>query len=78
MELFAQSSLGLCRLDLQGNFTWVNQQMCAITGYSMAKLLDLRVPDVTHPDDRDADGEMFQRVIQGDQPAYHIDKRYVR
>ena len=76
---FEMASIGMAQADPHnGRFLRVNQKMCAITGYSEEELLKMRVRDVTHPEDREADGKMFQRVIRGSQPDYQIEKRYIR
>ena len=49
-----------------------------MTGYSESELLGLRVSDITHPEDRAADWEAFQRVVRGEAPSYRIEKRYLR
>jgi PAS domain S-box-containing protein len=77
--MFEMASIGMAQADPHtGRFLRVNQKMCAITGYSAEELLQKRVRDITHPDDRAADGQLFQRVIRGAQPDYQIEKRYIR
>ena len=76
--MFELASIGMAQADPHtGRFLRVNRQLSAMTGYSPAELLQLRVRDLTHPDDRAADGELFQRVIRGDLPSYQIEKRYI-
>lgn len=71
--------IGMAQADPRtGKWLGVNPKMCAITGYSESELLGLRVPDITHPEDREADGEAFQRVVRGESPSYRIEKRYLR
>ena len=38
----------------------------------------MRIPEITHPDDRQQDWELFQRVVRGEAPDYRLEKRYVR
>lgn len=76
--MFELASVGMAQADPHtGRFLRVNRQLSAMTGYTAAELLQLRVRDLTHPDDRAVDGQLFQRVIRGDLPAYHIEKRYI-
>ena len=56
----------------------MNKKYCAITGYTAEELLDLRVADVTHPEDRQDDDEAFRRVVRGEATDYRMEKRYVR
>ncbi|SPE63388.1 putative Histidine kinase [Verrucomicrobia bacterium] len=77
--MFEVASIGMAQADVHtGRWLRVNQEMCAITGYSAEELLQMRVPDITHPDDRQQDWELFQRVVRGDVPDYRLEKRYVR
>jgi signal transduction histidine kinase/CheY-like chemotaxis protein len=41
-------------------------------------LLQMSIPEITHPEDRQEDWEAFQRVVQGEAPNYHLEKRSVR
>jgi len=71
--------VGMVQADPRtGQLQRVNRKMCAITGYPEAELLRLRVPEITHPADREADWQLFQAVIRGEQPEYRVEKRYVR
>ena len=77
--IFEMASVGMAQADPQtGRLLHVNQKMCAITGYPKDELLARRVSDITHPDDRGSDWVMFQRVVRGEAPSYHVEKRYVR
>jgi PAS domain S-box-containing protein len=79
-QQFAESApIGMSQADPRtGRWLSVNRKMCAITGYSESELLGLRVPDITHPEDREADWEAFERVVRGETPSYRIEKRYLR
>jgi PAS domain S-box-containing protein len=76
--MFELASIGMAKADPStGQWLRVNQKMCAITGYTAAELLKMRVPDLTHPDDRQKDWEKFQRVVRGEASDYRLEKRYV-
>ena len=77
--MFEVAAIGVAQADPQtGRWLRVNRKMCAITGYSAAEMLQMRVLDITHPEDRQVDGEEFQRVVRGEAPAYRLEKRYLR
>src|ERR1039458_9159880 len=79
VAMFVVASIGMAQADPHsGRLVRVNQKMCAITGYSAAELLRMRVSELTHTDDRQQDGEAFGRVVRGETPDYHMEKRYVR
>jgi two-component system cell cycle sensor histidine kinase/response regulator CckA len=77
--MFDLAPVGVAQGDpATGRFLAVNPRMCLITGYPAAELLTMRVPEITHPEDRQRDWDLFQRVVKGEAPEYRIEKRYIR
>ncbi len=77
--IFEMAAAGIVQVDpATGRFLRVNEQFCRITGYAAEELRVLTFPEITHADDRAADLDMFQRILQGDLPHYTLEKRYVR
>jgi PAS domain S-box-containing protein len=77
--MFDVASIGMAQADPRtGQWLRVNPKMCGITGYSASELLQMRVPELTHAEDRQRDWEAFQRVVRGEAPDYRLEKRYVR
>ena len=77
--MFETASVGMAQCDPQtGQWLRVNRKMCQITGYSPAEMLGMKVPDITHPEDRQKDAEGFRRVVMGEAPDYRMEKRYLR
>jgi PAS domain S-box-containing protein len=77
--MFDLASVGIAQADPRtGQWLRVNKKMCEITGYSAGELLQLHVPDITHPEDRQSDREAFERVVRGEAPDYRMEKRYIR
>src|ERR1019366_5312452 len=77
--MFELASVGIAQADPRtGQWLRVNQKMCEITGYSADELLQMRVPEITHPEDRQSDREKFERVVRGESPDYRMEKRYIR
>ena len=77
--MFEVASIGMAQADPRtGQWLRVNQKMCAITGYSAEEMLRMRVPEITHPEDRQRDCELFERVVQGGAQDYRLEKRYIR
>jgi diguanylate cyclase (GGDEF)-like protein/PAS domain S-box-containing protein len=68
---------GVAELDLNGTFTLVNHQWCAMTGYTEAALLRRRMHDITHPDDRAHCRANFAQAVTSGAP-FVTEKRYVR
>ncbi|QRK07625.1 PAS domain S-box protein [Archangium violaceum] len=74
---FHQALVGIAHTDLSGRFVLVNQRYCEIVGRTQEELLNLRMQDLTHPDDVGGNLELFQRTTQGG-PPFIIEKRYLR
>lgn len=74
---FDHAPYGISLVSPTGQFVMANPKYCALLGYSEAELRQLRFPDITHPDDREADWQAFQRMMAGDASASQIEKRYL-
>jgi PAS domain S-box-containing protein len=75
---FEQAAVGIAHVDLDGRFVRVNKRYCELTGYSDEELQALTFPEITHPDDIDADVEQAKDLLEGRIDTYTMDKRYVR
>ncbi len=77
--MFEMASIGMAQADPRtGQFLRVNQKMGTITGYTADELLGMTFSELTHPDDRQKGWEINERLVRGETPDYHIEKRYVR
>jgi PAS domain S-box-containing protein len=75
--IFEQSGVGVIQCELDGRFLLVNKRYCEIVGRTVDELLTLRVPDITHPDDRESDTALRQRLVADGVPFF-VEKRYLR
>jgi PAS domain S-box-containing protein len=76
-RIFEQTGVGVIQCELDGLFLLVNRRFCEIVGRTAQELLTLRVPDITHPDDRDSDASHRQRLVATGVP-FSVEKRYLR
>src|SRR5439155_3578821 len=77
--MFELAGVGAVQTDAAtGRFLRVNRKQCEITGYSRDELLGLTFAQITHPDDRDRDLDMYRQLVQGEIPEESVEKRYVR
>ncbi|MDB6068571.1 MAG: multi-sensor signal transduction histidine kinase [Pedosphaera sp.] len=56
----------------------VNPKLCEITGYAPDELLQRTFIDITHPEDRASNLDLFQRLLSGESPNCRAEKRYLR
>jgi PAS domain S-box-containing protein len=75
--IFAHASVGLSEVSLEGRFQEVNAELCRVLGRSREELLDLGVPEVTHPDDIPRSFEAVGEALRTGKTT-SLDKRYLR
>jgi PAS domain S-box-containing protein len=56
----------------------VNDRLCSILGYSREELLRLTWPEITHPEDVEANLRWFDRLRAGEVDRYELEKRFIR
>jgi PAS domain S-box-containing protein len=76
--LFDNAPIGIEELALSGELLRVNPRFCDITGYTADELRSLRIEDITHPGDLEADLDIMQRLSSGEIDSYSMEKRNVR
>jgi two-component system cell cycle sensor histidine kinase/response regulator CckA len=72
------SPLGICTVDPFGNFVTTNSAYEQMLGYSKEELKELSFFDVTHPDYRPKNKELFQNMFFLDSTGFKMEKVYVR
>src|SRR5262249_13296809 len=75
---FENAAVGITHNDSAGRFLRVNGTYGAIVGYSREELLQKTFEDITHPDDRAENVELYRALLRGDSPILGLQKRYVR
>ena len=78
-SIFELSSIGKAQADPStGRFLRVNNKLCEISGYAEKELLSMTFTDITHPDDRQRDVEIYKKVLEGKINSWDTEKRYIR
>jgi PAS domain S-box-containing protein len=72
------SPVGICTVDPLGNFSTTNLAYERMVGYSKEECRSLSFFDVTHPNDRPKNKELFQSMFSLDATGFSMKKRYVR
>ena len=76
--VFDNAPVGIEDVSPVGEFVRVNPRFCQITGYTADELRSLRIQDITHPDDSDAELARLQRLTSGEIDTDSVEKRYLR
>ncbi len=75
--MFAQATVGMSEMSLDGRFLTVNDRLCELLGRSREELLTLSFGDVTHKDDLADNLPTFARLAETGE-SFSLDKRYVQ
>ncbi|GGD72972.1 hypothetical protein GCM10011412_08260 [Maribacter cobaltidurans] len=76
--IFEIATLGIAQVDpTNGNILLVNSYYENITGYSIDELLEMNFLELTHPNDRIKDWEIFSKAARGEE-EYRNEKRYIK
>ena len=69
-RIFEQTGVGVIQCELDGRFLLVNRRFCEIVDRTSEELLALRVPDITHPDNRATDAALRRRLLADGVPVF--------
>jgi PAS domain S-box-containing protein len=75
--MFAQATVGMSEISLDGRFLTVNERLCELIGRSREELLALSFDDITHKEDLAGNLPKFARLAETGE-SFTLDKRYVR
>lgn len=75
--IFEHAAIGICQTDTKGNFITVNAKYAEITGYPKTALRGKAVADITHPDDREYNRIILEKIASGMVEAESYEKRYI-
>ncbi|MFK5954304.1 MAG: ABC transporter substrate binding protein [Desulfobacterium sp.] len=76
--LFDHSPVGICTVDLSGNFITTNPAYEQMLGYSKEELQQLSFFNVTHSDYRQKNKPLFQNMFSVESTGFKIEKIYIR
>jgi PAS domain S-box-containing protein len=75
---FDEAPIGAAIISMDFRYQQVNSAFCAITGYSVEELKSLSYLDITHPEERQYNLEMAEKLASGELPDVQMEKRYLR
>jgi PAS domain S-box-containing protein len=75
--VFYNAPIGMAITDLTKKYLRVNKAYCDIVGYSKNELLGMSFEEITHPEDQDADKDIFNKAVAGINSNLNFEKRYI-
>jgi PAS domain S-box-containing protein len=77
--IFDLAAVGTGMVDpTTGRFIRVNEQLCAMTGFTREELLAKTVAEITHPEDHERDREYITALMGGEMDRWSAEKRYLQ
>jgi PAS domain S-box-containing protein len=73
--VFENVAVGIAEAALDGSFTKVNPGLCNILGYLESEFEQLKVQDISHPDDFALELSYTNRMLANEIPNYSLEKR---
>jgi two-component system, cell cycle sensor histidine kinase and response regulator CckA len=74
---FRFAAIGKALVTIEGCFVRVNDALCEMLGYSAAELAELRLTEITHPEDVELGRDDLRRVLDGEVSSYQVEKRFL-
>ena len=77
-KYFELGLVGMSQGTIDGILLDVNDSFCKMLGCSKEEIVGRTFLELTHPDDRGANSEIFADMLQGKRNNFTIEKRYIR
>jgi PAS domain S-box-containing protein len=77
-KLFEEGPIGMVIATPALRFLKANAAFCQMLGYTEAELLQLKVTDISYPDDMPENRKLMQKALTGEIAFYQQEKRYIR
>lgn len=76
--MFDNAAVGMALMTMDRRVLQINQATERITGYPLEELMKINPSSLAHPDDRNLDRALLEKLVRGDIDQYQIEKRYIR
>jgi PAS domain S-box-containing protein len=76
--IFSNAAVGIDVVDENGNFLQVNDALARMMGYTADELKQIKIQDITHPDDREKSRKPLKQLFDRENESYRLEKRYIK
>jgi PAS domain S-box-containing protein len=76
--VFDTSQAGIILVDPRGTITFANRRMAEMFGCTLEEVIGSSYPDHLHPEERRVGDDRMRRLIAGEIPDVHTERRYRR
>lgn len=77
-RLFENAPVAAAVVAPDGRVLLANPAFGELLGFNSTDLRGLRFPELTHPEDRELDATLHERLVRGEIPSYTVEKRLRR
>lgn len=77
-SIFENAAIGISVVNPNGDIVSANPALINMLGYTEEELLKLKYNDITYPEDKPIDDNLFNEILNGKRSCYQIEKRYVK
>lgn len=74
---FSAAPIGMALFDPDGRWLRVNAALGALVGRDRHSLLATSLPEITHPEDREADRRLFRQALEDGRESYRVERRFL-
>lgn len=71
------AAIGMCLINMDGDFTKVNSKLVEMLGYSEDDILQKNFSEITHPDDLEIGKNALKSMVNSKHGKVNIEKRYI-
>jgi len=76
--IFENAIAGISILNTKGQYTYSNDKLAEMLGYTKEEVYGLNYSEITHPQDIQASRDHFRQLTDGEIGSYALEKRFVR
>ena len=77
-HFFEHQTVGMAITSPDKRWLEVNDRLCQMLGYTREELMQLTWEQLTHPDDREDNSTLFEKLLSGEIDNCNFEKRYIR